>query len=129
MEKLKAFTLIEVMLALSIIAMAMLAAIQTTEATTRNLTHLQDRTLAQWVAQNALTSIQLHLGGLNSASGRWEATLPMGGREWVWSAVSNPTIDPNILQLIIEVRLEKQEKPLFTLVAYQMSNQLEGMLT
>ena len=113
------FTLIEVLLALSIIGMAMLAAVQTSESTTRNLRYIQDRTLAQWVAQNAWVSIQANLNGLHPVAGRWQSHMELADRAWTWSAYSNSTIDPNIVQITIEVREGENSDPLVTVIAYR----------
>ncbi|MFI4954334.1 MAG: type II secretion system minor pseudopilin GspI [Gammaproteobacteria bacterium] len=113
------FTLIEVLLALSIIGMAMLAAVQTSEATTRNLRYIQERTLAQWVAQNAWVSIQTNIDGLQPVAGRWQSTMELADRSWLWQAYSNPTIDPNILQITLEVREKENQDPIVTLITYR----------
>lgn len=116
------FTLIEVLLALSIIGIAMMAAIRTTEATTRTLFRIQERTIAEWVGHNALIAMKLKIDGLSPVAGRWVASSEEAGRTWYWEAVSNPTSDPQILQITLEVRSteKKDDKnpPLTTLVDY-----------
>lgn len=118
-EYIQGFTLIEVLLALSIIGMAMLAAVQTSESTTRNLRYIQDRTIAQWVAQNAWVSIQTGIGGVQPVAGRWQSTMELADRIWLWSAYSNPTMDPNITQITLEVREGENEHPIVTLIMYR----------
>jgi general secretion pathway protein I len=113
------FTLIEVLLALSIIGMAMLAAVKSSESTIRNLTYLQERTFAEWVAQNAWIMIQTSIDGLQPVAGQWQANMDLAGRTWTWHAVSNPTIDPNITQITLEVSAEENGRPLTTMVVYR----------
>ena len=117
-SKQEGFTLIEVLLALSIIGIAMLAAIRSSESTTRNLRYIQDRTIAEWVAQNALVMMELKIDGTQPAAGRWQSTMQLAEREWFWQAVSNPTADPQILQITLEVRADEKSAPLTTLVTY-----------
>jgi general secretion pathway protein I len=112
------FTLIEVLLALTIIGMAMMAAIRTTEATTRNLFRIQERTIAEWVAHNALIQMRLHIDGLGPVAGRWKSSSEQSDRTWHWEAVSNPTSDPQIVQITIDVRSDEKSPPLTTMVTY-----------
>jgi len=112
------FTLIEVLLALVIISLAMMAGLSSTQSTTNNLHYVQDRTLAYWVAQNALVSMQLKLNGLRPVAGRWMGHMTMAEREWYWSAYSNPTANPDIVQILLEVREKENGPPLTTLINY-----------
>ena len=112
------FTLLEVLLALVIISLAMMAGLTSTQSTTRNLTYVQDRTLAYWVAQNALVQMQLKIDGLRPAAGRWQAPMLLAEREWYWQAFSNSTADPNIVQILVEVSEQEHGPPLTTIVNY-----------
>lgn len=120
----RGFTLIEVLIALSIIGMAMMAAIYTSESTTRNLQHIQDRTLAEWVAQNALVTMQLRIDGLRPAAGRWQSTAELAGRTWFWQAFTSATMDPSIVQITVEVRGQENASPLATLITYWSTEEL-----
>lgn len=53
------FTLIEVLVALAIASVALLAAIRATGTLTRSAEELRWRTLAQWSAENRLASLRL----------------------------------------------------------------------
>jgi general secretion pathway protein I len=117
-NKQSGFTLMEVLLALVIISLAMMAGLSSTQSTTRNLHYVQDRTLAYWVAQNALVQMQLKMDGLRPTAGRWHSQMQLAEREWYWRAFSNPTADPNILQILVEVSEQENGPPLTTLVNY-----------
>ena len=53
------FTLIEVLAALVIVALGMIAAIQAVTQSARNGTYLRDKTLAHWIGMNVLTERRL----------------------------------------------------------------------
>ena len=102
------FTLLEVLVALAVLAMALGAAIQSVAAYTANQSYLRDRTFAVWVARNQLATVQL--------SGRWpsvgqqkgEAELPLAGddfagREWRWVMQVVQTAEADLRRLDIEV--------------------------
>ena len=56
-----AFTLIEVLIALFIIAIALAAAIQATNQSVRATRHVRNTTIAHFVAMNVLSEIQVGL--------------------------------------------------------------------
>ncbi|MEJ2179215.1 MAG: type II secretion system minor pseudopilin GspI [Gammaproteobacteria bacterium] len=55
----RGFTLIEVIVALGIIATAMAAVMMTVSANVRNATGLKERTLAHWVAMNKMAELHI----------------------------------------------------------------------
>ena len=52
------FTLLEVLVALAVVAVALAALVKTGADHARNTTYLQERTLAHWAGQNLLTEFQ-----------------------------------------------------------------------
>ncbi|BBP45052.1 type II secretion system protein GspI [Thiosulfatimonas sediminis] len=93
------FTLIEVLIALVIAAIALAALSRTMGMTTHNQTLLEEKVLATWVAQNAL--LQEQLGGqLNGA----DKKVQMLGRTWLVEQKIEPTQLPEFRKLSIEVR-------------------------
>jgi general secretion pathway protein I len=78
------FTLIEVLAALVIVALGMLAAIQAVNQSTRNASYLREKTLAHWIAMNVITERRLQEspppvaesnGEVDFANARWRWTL------------------------------------------------------
>jgi general secretion pathway protein I len=82
--KSRGFTLIEVMVALVIVSIGMVAVIQAVSQAASNGSYLRDKSIAQWVALNQLTLMRIAQspptkGGL---SGETE----MAGQRWRWKA-------------------------------------------
>ena len=83
------FTLLEVLVALAVLALSLGALISATASQARNSAYLVERTLAQWVALNAVAEYRLE--------GRWpepgtrDGEGTMGERNWRWQAVTSTT--------------------------------------
>ncbi len=58
----RGFTLLEVLVALAVLAIAMAALIKTGGENTRSAAYLRDKTLAQWVAMNVIAEQRLKAG-------------------------------------------------------------------
>ncbi len=112
----RGFTLIEVLVALAVLAIALAAAIEAVDAQVRSADHLRTRTLAHWVAMNQIAEMQV----MNEFPpvGRQRGEETMGGHRWWWTRiVSDPGIE-GIRQVIVEVRRQReQEDPDARLVA------------
>src|SRR5438034_7547550 len=76
------FTLLEVLIALAIVALAVGALLGTVTSSASNVIYLKDKTLAQWVALNRLTEIRIAqiLPDKGSRTGFSE----MSGTKWQW---------------------------------------------
>lgn len=118
MKKQKGFTLVEVLVALVIISLAMLAGLSSSQSTTRNLQYVQNRTLSYMVAQNALVAMQLKIDGVRPAVGRWSGHTLLADREWYWQAFATATSDPEISQILVEVKEREEGPTITTLVNY-----------
>lgn len=94
------FTLLEVLVALVVVAVALAALLKGVSGNAVNATYLRDKTFAQWVAMNVVAERQLGLSkGTQSERGEEE----MGGRRWRWSAKLKETFDEAIWRLEVEV--------------------------
>ncbi len=96
-----AFTLIEIMVALAIIALTMGAIIENTTASTRNAIYLRDKTIASWVALNQITLIRSKRQWTNKSNKH--GTVEMAGREWLWKMKILKTDDAGMRRLTIDV--------------------------
>jgi len=112
----RGFTLMEVLIALAVLAIALGAIIQSVAANTSNAGYLRDRTFAHWVAMNRVAEIQ----SLNEwpAKGTDRGTEQMANFEWNWQLIVNDSGLDNIRQIQVEVRRDRNDKQaLATIIA------------
>jgi general secretion pathway protein I len=101
------FTLIEVVVAVFVIAIGLGAVIKTIGTVTRNTALLSERTVAMWVAQNALAEFELDIN--NNAQEESEGTEEMIGIEWHWTKIIEETQDPGVRRVEFQVRQDRDE--------------------
>lgn len=101
--KLRGFTLIEVLVALIVVSLGMLAVIQTVGQTANNSTYMRDKTVAHWIAMNQLTQVRLQPNPppIDKSSDEIE----MSGRDWRWTMEVKQTAIETIRRIDIRVRL------------------------
>ena len=108
----RGFTLLEVLVAMVVLALSLGAVIQTAGNYTLNQAYLRDRTFAEWVARNQLATTLLE-GRLEK---RWpsigqqkgevefpESSSDVGAREWRWVMKVVQTPEEDLRRLDIEV--------------------------
>ncbi|MEO8064957.1 MAG: type II secretion system minor pseudopilin GspI [Pseudomonadota bacterium] len=78
----RGFTLIEVLIALAIVAMSVGALLGTLTSAASNISYLRDKTLAEWVALNRLAEIRTAV--LMPDKGKRAGNTVMGGMRWQW---------------------------------------------
>jgi general secretion pathway protein I len=100
-QRLQGFTLLEVLIALAVLALAMGAVIKATSDYTSNQAYLRDRTLAMWVARNVLVEYQVK--GEWLSVGERKGTREMGNQEWRWLARISQTEEAQLRRLDVEV--------------------------
>ncbi len=93
------FTLLEVMVALSICALTGLAAMQINSEHINNLSALQEQTYASWVAENRLVELNVGKKVENNKEGEQE----QAGIKWYWRQKATPTKDPEFVELKITI--------------------------
>ena len=105
--KAEGLTLIEVLIALAIVAIAMTAIIQATSQNIRGTNYLQNKTIAMWVGQQVLNEARLNLIMIPKPPDKLKAATDMLGSTWYWQATQSDTRNKNIQQ--IEVRVFTQD--------------------
>lgn len=111
------FTLLEILIALAVIAIALAAIVGETAQRLGSAARLTDRTLAHWVAMNQIVTQQLSTAW--PAVGSTSDSTEMAGREWFWTLKVSSTDDADVRRLDVEVRAKKgDEQPLSTAIAY-----------
>jgi general secretion pathway protein I len=98
----RGFTLIEVMVALIIVALGMLGAIQAVSQSAGNSGYMRDRTIAHWVAMNRLTETRLQKNA--PAVDKSSDEVEMGGRKWKWTMNVTQTQVETMRRIDISVR-------------------------
>ena len=97
----RGFTLIEVMVALTIVAITLGAGIKAAGALTTNTQRLADVTAAQWCADNQLTG--LRLSGLTPPIGDSDFTCAQLGLSYNVKLVARPTPNPLFIRVDAQV--------------------------
>jgi len=90
-NKLSGFTLIEVMVALTIIAIALASLIKASGGHTNSAAYLKSKTLAHYVAMNEVTQLQIENAWPDLGTTR--KSTEMAGVEWFWTREVKKTGD------------------------------------
>lgn len=103
-KRYQAFTLIEVLLALAIIAIALTALLQAIGQNIVYTERIKNDTISHWVAMQGIEAIQL---GLISVPANHELSqvTKMLGETWYWRAKLSPSPIPYVQQ--IEIRISR----------------------
>ena len=104
----RGFTLIEVLVALGIVALALAAGVRATESITRNAERQSDLMLAQVCAENAL--VALRLARQMPAVGENTSPCEQAGRSLAVRLHVQPTPNPNFLR--VEAQVQEAQVPL-----------------
>jgi general secretion pathway protein I len=99
----RGFTLIEVLAALIIVSLGMLAVIQAVGQTASNTAYLEEKTVAHWVAMNRLTDVRLQQRPPQIEKTSDE--VEMSGRRWRWTMEVQKTGIESMLRIDIRVGL------------------------
>jgi general secretion pathway protein I len=108
----RGFTLIEVLVALAIVAITLASGIKAAGALTNNAERTVDVSAAQWCADNALTDLKLagHAPGVGDS----DFACSQYGRDYVVKLVVRPTPNPNFRRVDAQVA-DDLGQPLLTL--------------
>ena len=97
----RGFTLLEVLIALAVLAIGMIAVIGTAGTSTRTAAELKEETFAHWVAMNELASLRLSANW--PSLGTLKGHADMAGVQWNWKADIKSTSDPDLIRVDIDV--------------------------
>jgi general secretion pathway protein I len=121
----RGFTLVEVMVALAVVAIALPALLVSLYQHVDNTGYLRDKSLAQMVAANKLEELRI----ISSASesllqGKDSGVATMADRDWYWWLDSKPTQVDQFFRVEIDVAAseELRDQPLISLVAFMSAD-------
>ena len=98
------FTLVEVMVALAVVAIALPALLVALSQQVDATAYLRDKSVAQLVAANKLVEIRLLARSRQSLlEGRDSGVMEMGDREWYWWVESKATDVAQFRRLQIDI--------------------------
>ena len=103
------FTLIEVLIALSITAIALTAILKTSGQNIKNTEYLQEKIIAEWVALEKINEIQSDVLALplNSVI---EKTSVQLNKKWQWRGKKESTKNPRIKKISVSVANDRGEE-------------------
>jgi general secretion pathway protein I len=125
--KQRGFTLVEVMVALAIVAFALPALVSSLISITDGTAHMNDKNMAYWIADNQLTEFRLkaQLKRQFPRDGT-QGEVEMAGRRWFWRLKTEGTEIPNFNRWEIRVsdqQLDNENSPaLAELQSFMMVN-------
>ncbi len=108
----RGFTLVEVLVALTIVAMGLAALMSAVSGTANASGYLREKSLAQWIALNRLTEVRLGIqklsaaaaiGNKNSTSTGDTGELEYAGRQWHYDTRYFDTSIPSMKRVIVRV--------------------------
>jgi general secretion pathway protein I len=97
----RGFTLVEVLVALAVVALALLGLTKVAALQAANADALRQRTLAGWVAANVLVETRLAAG--LPPTGRSDGRVELGAHRWRWKRDVGSTPDPQVRRVDVTV--------------------------
>jgi general secretion pathway protein I len=99
--KSRGFTLVEVLVALVVVALGLTALMVAVNGTARTSGFLRDKSLAQWIALNRLSEVRLNVTkfGQNTDTGE----LDFGSRKWHYDTRYFDTSIPSMKRVVVRV--------------------------
>lgn len=104
----RGFTLIEVLAALIIVGLGMLAVIKGVSEAVRNSTYMRDKTLAHWIAMNKLAEVRL--SGRFPEVAKTSGDLEYAGGRWRWKMTITQTQVQSMRRIDINVRRDGMDE-------------------
>ena len=116
------FTLVEVMVALTVVAIALPALLFTLYQQIDGIEYLRERLEAQRVASNKMTELRLVSRARQSLlAGSESGMSTQGGRAWYWRVAPAATEVPEFFRVVVTVAAEEEalpDAPLHTLIGF-----------
>jgi general secretion pathway protein I len=102
----RGFTLVEVLVALVVVAIGLAALMVAVSGTARTSGYLRDKTLAQWIALNRITEVRLTVNKVaqsGSTTNGDTGELQFAGRTWHYDTRYYSTTFPSTKRIVVRV--------------------------
>jgi len=99
--KSRGFTLLEVLIAMVILSLSLMAAIRVATMMTGSSIRMKEETYAQWVALNKLAELRLAKGV--PVNGKLDGEDEMAGRNWRWKIILKKTPYAGVQEVHVQV--------------------------
>jgi general secretion pathway protein I len=96
------FTLVEVLVALVIVAAGAAAVLAALNTAADSAGYLRDRMFANWIASNRL--VEVRLASATPSNGTTRGELDYAGERWGWQQTIDDTLVPGVRRVTIQVR-------------------------
>lgn len=106
MNRSRGFTLLEVLVALAIFALVAASVLGVSARSLQNASRLEDKTLAMWIADNQLTTLQL--ASEVPAPGNQQGQVEFANRQWQWQSTVETTSEPTMRRITVWVALRDE---------------------
>lgn len=97
----RGFTLVEVLVALIVVALALAALMGAISSSARGSEYLRDKTIAQWISMNRITEVRLNLRKFGETGDKGEVTF--ANRKWRYDTRYFETDNATIRRVVVRV--------------------------
>jgi len=115
------FTLLEVLVALAIVAFGIIAAFNGIIQMAHSTARLQERAMGDWIAMNQISEIRLS-GDFPDVS-EFDGSVEFAGRPWRWQATVSETGVTDLRRIDMSVSFEENPDDVVTIVTGFVSRQ------
>ena len=112
------FTLIEVLIAVAILAIALMAVIRVTGVAIKNSEYLKQKTIAHWVAMDVMARAEVGLIATPAAGGNQSGQEIMLGINYPWEMTAVNLTNPPIIQVQCRVFSAGKKQSLDSVFGY-----------
>lgn len=97
----RGFTLVEVLVALMIVALALAALMSSVSSAARGSEYLRDKTIAQWIAMNRIVEVRLNIQKFGSSGDKGD--VDFANRKWRYDTRYFETNNATIRRVVVRV--------------------------